>query len=235
MYNIYTCVCTCINICVYKEATKQVRRDIHVCDKTHSYVTSLIRICIHVTWLMRMSRSTSERDTTDVYGTWLIHTWHDSVWHMNESRASHVTLAHINDRRARGEHSTADEWVQRARGGSTRDRRGTRRAQDLNTLWPLVKSLYLCRTSGREGVGGGKGEQGHEKRMKNQYGVGTKRDCLYHIIVQAYDVGLHSRRHPMKWRRWVGPINRQVSFESTTLFKCGSFTKETRVFQLSGW
>jgi len=146
------CLCICICVCLC-EATKQVRRDMHVCDTNDSYMTCLIRICIHVTWLMRMPRSTSERDTTDVYGTWLIHIWHDSIWHMNESRASHVTLTHINDRRARGEHSTADEWVQRARGGSTRDRRGTRRAEDLNTLWRLGWSLYSCRTSGWEWVG----------------------------------------------------------------------------------
>jgi len=129
-----------IYIYLYTVAAKQVRRDI---DTTHSYVTCLIRICIHVTWLMRMPRSTSERDTTDVYGTWLIHTWHDSVWHMNESRASHVILVHINDRQARGEHSMVDEWVQRARGGSTRDRKGTRRAQNLNTLWRLG-IIFIC-------------------------------------------------------------------------------------------
>ena len=26
-----------------------------------------------------------------------------------------------------------------------------------------------------------------------------ERDCFYYIIVQTYDVGLHSRRHPMEF------------------------------------
>ena len=57
-------------------------------------------------------------------------------------------------------------------------------------------------------VGGGGGGRGmkrdlkkNEKRFEKRYGAGTERDCLYYIIVQAYDVGLHSRRHPLKWRR----------------------------------
>jgi len=138
LHIIYTCVCICVYVYMYRrKPSSKCERPCIVCDTTHSYVTCLIRICIHVTWLMHMPRSTSERDTTDVYGTWLIHTRLDGVRHMNESRASHVTLAHVNDRQVRGEHSTADEWVQRARGGSTRDRRGSRRAQDLNTLWCL--------------------------------------------------------------------------------------------------
>jgi len=38
-----------VYVYVYTEATKQVRRDMHVCDTTDSYVTILLRICIHVT------------------------------------------------------------------------------------------------------------------------------------------------------------------------------------------
>ena len=38
-----------VYVYAYTEATKQVRRDMHVCDTTHPYVTGLIRICIHVT------------------------------------------------------------------------------------------------------------------------------------------------------------------------------------------
>ena len=50
----YMCI-TCIHVYVYvyvyvyMEATKQVRRDMHVCDTNDSYMTCLIRICIHVT------------------------------------------------------------------------------------------------------------------------------------------------------------------------------------------
>ena len=45
----YKCVCICICIHLYTAAVKQVKKDMHVCDTTHSYVTRLIRICIHVT------------------------------------------------------------------------------------------------------------------------------------------------------------------------------------------
>ena len=38
-----------VYVYVYTEGTKQVRRDMHVCDTTHPYVTCLIRICIHMT------------------------------------------------------------------------------------------------------------------------------------------------------------------------------------------
>ena len=30
-------------------------------------------------------------------------------------------------------------------------------------------------------------------------GMQAERDCFYYIIVQTYDVGLHSRRHPMEF------------------------------------
>ena len=101
-----------------------------------------------VTWLMRMTRPTSERDMADFYGLWLSHTWLDSVWHVHESSASHGTLVLINDRQARGEHSTADEWVQRARGvkhkGQEREEEGAGFQHTMTSGF----YFYFCRTSG---------------------------------------------------------------------------------------
>ena len=33
-----------------------------------------------------------------------------------------------------------------------------------------------------------------------------ERDCFYYIIVQTYDVGLHSRRHPMEFDAGTRPF-----------------------------
>jgi len=33
-----------------------------------------------------------------------------------------------------------------------------------------------------------------------------ERNCFYHIIVQTYDVGLHSRRHPMEFDAGTRPF-----------------------------
>ena len=34
----------------------------------------------------------------------------------------------------------------------------------------------------------------------------TERDCFYYIIEQTYDVGLHSRRHPMEFDAGTRPF-----------------------------
>ena len=33
-----------------------------------------------------------------------------------------------------------------------------------------------------------------------------ERDCFYYIIMQSYDVGLHSRRHPMEFDAGTSPF-----------------------------
>jgi len=222
---IYTYICT--HLCIYI--------DIYMCSSMYAlflYAFACVRVYIHVKTLEHTQQPPSTCDMThpcawhdssinDMHYSFL-HMWHYSyVWCVSwtsvtwlmytdlthsyvtrpymthESRGSHVILVNTHDRQAR----VADEWVKRARGGSTKNRRWRRKAQNLNTLWHLRFIFILA------GIVDGRGGVGAWKEIENQHGAARERGCFDYIVVQAYNVRLHSKRHPMKWRRRIGPIN----------------------------
>ena len=49
------------------------------------------------------------------------------------------------------------------------------------------------------------------------YTLYIERDCFYYIIIQTYDVGFHSRRHPMEFDAGTRPL---ASFDAHINMLC---------------